>query len=154
MHIDMHLRTSPWAPLPLRAALGIALIVHGGIKLFVPGGHDNIAYLVGQLGAPLPDLMGWVIGIVEFFGGLGMILGVFFPVSTGLNVLNFAFLLVLGGLAGGIPQPLAGGDPLPQFREGFLMLAASLTLFLGGPGRFAIDTLRHRTKQRAAPAVT
>ena len=30
-----------------RLGIGIGLMIHGGIKLFVPGGHDNIAYLVG-----------------------------------------------------------------------------------------------------------
>ena len=47
-------RSRPWAPLPLRVALGIGLMIHGGIKLFVPGGHENIAHLIGQLGVPLP----------------------------------------------------------------------------------------------------
>jgi putative oxidoreductase len=52
-------RLRPWAALPLRVALGIGLMIHGGIKLFVPGGHENIAHLTGQLGMPLPDVMGW-----------------------------------------------------------------------------------------------
>jgi putative oxidoreductase len=137
-------RFRDWAPLPIRIALGIGLMIHGGIKLFVPGGHENISYLAGQLGTPLPDLMGWVIGCVEFFGGLGIFLGALFPVSTGLNVLNVAGLLVLGALRGGIPDPLPGGDPLPAFREALLIFAAAVTLFLGGPGRLAVDALARR----------
>jgi putative oxidoreductase len=133
-------RLHDWAPLPLRIALGIGLMIHGGIKLFVPGGHDNISHMVEQLGVPLAGTMGWVIGVVEFFGGLGMLLGALFPVSTALNVLNVGGLLVLGGLRGAIPDPLPGGDPLPAFREAFLILAAALALFLSGPGRLALDT--------------
>ena len=83
--------------------------------------------------------MGWVVGCVEFFGGLGIFVGGLFKASTALNALNVGGLLVLGGLAGGIPDPLPGGDPLPAFREAFLILAATLTLFLGGPGRWSID---------------
>ena len=128
-----------WAPLPLRVALGIGLMIHGGIKLFVPGGHDNIAHEIAQLGVPLAGLMGWVVGCVEFFGGLGIFVGGLFKASTALNALNVGGLLVLGGLAGGIPDPLPGGDPLPAFREAFLILAGTLTLFLGGPGRWSID---------------
>ena len=130
---------TPWAPLPLRVALGIGLMIHGGIKLFVPGGHDNIAHEIAQLGVPLAGLMGWVVGCVEFFGGLGIFVGGLFKASTALNALNVGGLLVLGGLAGGIPDPLPGGDPLPAFREAFLILAGTLTLFLGGPGRWSID---------------
>jgi putative oxidoreductase len=137
-------RLRPWAPLPLRVALGIGLMIHGGIKLFVPGGHENIAHLIGQLGMPLPDVMGWVVGSVEFFGGLGILLGALFTIATALNALNVAGLLVLGGLAGGIPDPLPGGDPLPAFREAFLIFAGTLTLFFGGAGRWAVDARKAR----------
>jgi putative oxidoreductase len=131
-------RLRPWAPLPLRVALGIGLMIHGGIKLFVAGGHENIAHLIAQLGVPLSGTMAWVVGGVEFFGGLGILLGALFKVSTAVNALNVAGLLVLAALAGGIPDPLPGGDPLPEFREAFLILAGTLTLFLGGAGRGAV----------------
>jgi putative oxidoreductase len=118
---------------------------HGGIKLFVPGGHENIAYLVGQLGVPFADAMGWVVGVVEFGGGLGIFLGVLFKLATIANILNIGGLLVLGTIAGGIPAPLPGGDPLPEFREAFLILAGAVSLLLSGPGKFALrDYLRKR----------
>lgn len=133
-----------WAPLPLRVALGIGLMLHGGIKLFAEGGHENIAHLVAQLGAPGPDLFAWVVGLVEFGGGLGILLGAFFPISTGLNALNVGSLLVFARLAGGIPDPLPGGDPLPEFREAFLILAGTITLLLGGPGPLSVDGARSK----------
>jgi putative oxidoreductase len=132
-------RLQPWAPLPLRIALGIGLMIHGGIKLFVTGGHDNIAHMVAELGVPLAGTLAWVIGGVEFFGGLGILLGALFRISTAVNALNVAGLLVLAGLGGGIPEPLPGGDPLPAFREAFLILAGTLTLFLGGAGKWGVD---------------
>jgi putative oxidoreductase len=113
-------------------------MIHGGIKLFVPGGHENIAYLVGQLGVPFADAMGWVVGVVEFAGGLGILLGLLFKLATVANTLNIGGLLVLGAIAGGIPAPLPGGDPLPEFREAFLILAGVVSLLLSGPGKFAL----------------
>jgi putative oxidoreductase len=135
-------RFREWAPLPLRLMLGAGLMIHGGIKLFAPGGHENISHMVGQLGVPFADAVGWLVGAVECFGGLGILLGALFPVSVGLNVLNVGGLLVLAGLAGGIPDPLPGGDPLPEFREAALILAGTLALWLGGPGRWALDALK------------
>ena len=128
-----------WAPLPLRLFLGGGLILHGGIKLFASGGHANIAHLVGQLGVPFADFVGWVVGIVEFGGGIGILLGVFFRLATVVNALNVAGLLVLGFVAGGIPGPLPGGDPLPGFREALLILAGVVSLLLSGPGRLALS---------------
>jgi putative oxidoreductase len=112
---------------------------HGGIKLFVPGGHENIAYLIGQLGVPFADAMGWVVGVVEFGGGLGIFLGLLFKLATVANTLNIGGLLVLGAIAGGIPAPLPGGDPLPEFREAFLILSGVVSLLLSGPGKFALQ---------------
>lgn len=137
-----------WAPLPLRLALGVGLMTHGGIKLFVPGGHENIAHLVAQLGVPVPDLVGWAAGLVEFFGGLGILLGAFLAISAGLNALNVGGLLILGALAGAIPRPLPGGDPLPEFREAFLILAGTLTLLLGGAGRYSADERIRRSAHK------
>jgi putative oxidoreductase len=131
----------PFAPIPLRLALGGGLMLHGGIKLFAEGGHENIAYLVGELGVPFADLMGWVVGFVEFGGGAGMLLGVLFKLATIANILNVGGLLVLGALAGGIPEPLPGGDPLPQFREAFLILAGVTSLLLSGPGNYTLASL-------------
>jgi putative oxidoreductase len=131
----------PFAPIPLRLALGGGLMLHGGIKLFAEGGHENIAYLVGELGVPFADLMGWVVGLVEFGGGAGMLLGVLFKLATIANILNVGGLLVLGALAGGIPEPLPGGDPLPQFREAFLILAGVTSLLLSGPGNYTLASL-------------
>ena len=128
-----------WAPLPLRLFLGGGLILHGGIKLFASGGHANIAQLVGQLGVPFADAVGWLVGVVEFGGGLGILLGVFFRLATVVNALNVAGLLVLGFVAGGIPAPLPGGDPLPGFREALLILAVVVNLLLSGPGRLALS---------------
>jgi putative oxidoreductase len=114
------------------------LVRHGGIKLFVAGEHENIAHLVGQLGVPFPDAMGWVVGVVEFGGGLGIFLGLLFKLAAVANILNIGGLLVLGAIAGGIPAPLPGGDPLPDFREAFLILAGVVSLLLSGPGKFAL----------------
>jgi putative oxidoreductase len=144
-----------YAPLPLRIFIGGGLILHGGIKLFAPGGHANIAYLIGQLGVPFADAAGWVVGLVEFVGGLAIVLGVWFKVAAIANALNVSGLLLLGYLAGGIPAPLPGGDPLPDFREAFLILAGLVSLLLSGPGPFTASTTvaaAARRRSRASPA--
>jgi putative oxidoreductase len=119
---------------------------HGGIKLFAPGGHANIVHLLGALGVPAPEAMGWVVGLVEFAGGLGMLIGALVPISAGVNALNVAGLLALGAIRGGIPPPLPGGDPLPDFREASLILAGAITLVLSGAGPWSVDRLLARRK--------
>jgi putative oxidoreductase len=122
-------------------------MIHGGIKLFAAGGHENIAHLVAALGVPFADAMAWLVGVVEFAGGACLFLGVLFRLAAIANALNVAGLLVLGALAGGIPAPLPGGDPLPQFREAFLSLAGAASLWLSGPGKWVLWDLFRRSER-------
>jgi len=135
-----------WAPIPLRLALGAGLVRHGGIKLFAVGGHENIAHLIAELGVPWSGMMAWIVGLVECGGGLAILVGALMPLAAGINAVNVAGLLVLGALRGGIPEPLPGGDPLPAFREAFLILAGTLTLVLGGAGAWSVDQVLAHAK--------
>jgi putative oxidoreductase len=131
-----------WAPLPLRVVLGGGLAYHGGIKLFADGGHANISHLIAALGLPFPDLLGWLAGLVEFGGGLGMLVGAWTRFSAGINAVNVAALLVLAALRGGIPAPLPGGDPLPHMEFAALIFAGALALVLTGGGHGSLDRWR------------
>lgn len=132
---------STYAPLPLRIALGIGMIQAGYPKLFIAAGRENIAHLLNALGLPLPHLMGWVVGLVEFLGGLGILLGAFVAIAAGLNAISILTLLLLSWLRGGMPQPLPGGDPFPDFQLAALILAGMLSLGLSGAGRYALSEL-------------
>jgi putative oxidoreductase len=73
-------------------------------------------------------------------------------VATIANALNICGLLLLGYLAGGIPAPLPGGDPLPDFREAFLILAGVVSLLLSGPGPFTASTTAAAATRRRSHA--
>lgn len=126
-----------WAPLPLRLVLGIGMMQAGFPKLFVLAGRENIAHLIGELGIPFPEVMGWVVGVIEFFGGLCILLGI--SIAAGIIGIEVAILLVLSLARGGMPEPLPGGDPFPDFRLSVLILAGMLTLVLGGAGAYSLD---------------
>lgn len=139
-----------WAPLPLRLVLGIGMMQAGFPKLFVPAGRTNIAHLLAQLGIPFPEVMGWAVGVVEFFGGLGILFGVAIAIAAGLNALSITTLLILSFARGGIPEPLPGGDPFPDYRLAILILAGMLTLAIGGAGAFAIERMWQKTETKYA----
>jgi putative oxidoreductase len=128
-----------WAPLPLRLALGIGMIQAGFPKLFIPLGRANIAHLLAELGIPFPQVMGWVVGLIEFVGGFGILLGALLAIAAGINALSIATLLLLSWLRGSMPQALPGGDPFPDFTLAVLILAGMVTLVLGGAGAYSVD---------------
>ena len=77
-------------------------------------------------------------------GGLGILVGAFMSLVAGINAISITALILLAVMRGGIPDPLPGGDPLPDFQSAFLILAGTLTLLLGGAGAWSVDNCRNR----------
>jgi putative oxidoreductase len=71
--VDFLNRLQPLALLVLRLALGAVMIAHGYPK--VVGGFHHHMDMVGSLG--LPRWMAYLSAGTEFFGGIGIILGLF-----------------------------------------------------------------------------
>ena len=87
---------------------------------------------VTKMGAPMPMLTGPLVALLEFFGGLALIVGLL----TRLAALGLA-IDMLGAV---LIVHLAGGFFLPTGYEfALLLMAASLTVAVAGPGAFPVD---------------
>lgn len=83
-----------WA-LPLRIILGIAFMIHGAPKVFSGAGHEQIQGMIAQLGVPAAPLLAWVVGIVAFFGGLCLVLGLLTWLASALVTIEMIVAMVL-----------------------------------------------------------
>jgi len=136
----------PWAPVPLRLMLGFGFMYHGAPKLFTVEGHQQFTGLLQSLGIPLPELMSWVVGLVETVGGLALILGAFVVLASSLLVVNMIVAMVTVHLPNGFSfiNQIGATEQGPQFgmpgyEVNLLYIAGLLALILGGAGAGSLD---------------
>lgn len=128
-----------WPQLPVRIGVGICLMYDSYPWVFTRSGHDNFTHMLETVGLPLPGLMAWGVGLLEFFGGLALLLGAFINVVTVLLVLEISTRLIGFWLSGGVPQPLPGQRPLNGYEMNLMYIASLGALFIAGAGRLSMD---------------
>jgi putative oxidoreductase len=117
----------------LRLAVAAVFINHGRQKLFVYG-FAGVTGAFTHMGVPVPGLMGPFIGMLEFFGGIALAVGLL----TRLFALGFVFDMLGAILLVQLKKGFGG------FEFEFLLLASSLALVLAGAGGFSIDAVLDR----------
>ncbi|HWQ36638.1 MAG TPA: DoxX family protein [Blastocatellia bacterium] len=133
-------RYASYAPLALRIVVGVVFAMHGAQKLFGAFGGpgiDGTAQFFEQTGIVPGVFWAWVVGLVEFCGGLALLLGACTRYAASL----LAIIMLVAIFA----VHLSHGFFLPQGSEYALTLfGANLTLLFSGAGELALDPFLKR----------
>ncbi len=127
------------APLALRLAGGAIFVAHGAQKLFGAFGRyglEGTGQFFDSVGLSPGYLMALLAGVVEFFGGLALIVG--------LLVRPAAAALALAMLIAVFAVHFSKGFFLDKggYEYALAMLAVSVSLVFSGGGRISLDRVR------------
>ena len=126
---------SQWSLTLLRVVLGIIFAYHGYLKLIVPGGFTGTVQFFTAIKIPLPLYSALVVSVVEFFGGLFLILGLLTKWSSILLLIDMLVALFMVHLKNGLLISKGG-------YEFVLVLIAGLVVIISsGTGKLSIGKL-------------
>ncbi|MEE8595679.1 MAG: DoxX family protein, partial [Gemmatimonadota bacterium] len=130
----------------LRIVLGVIFVAHGAATLFGDGGPGGLAGFLGSLGVPVPILAAWLVTLLEFVGGMFLIVGLFVLPTAILLAVHMLLGIILVHAQNGF-YVVGPGTNGVEFN--LLLIAGLLSLLLGGPGLAAVDS--RSAPQAAAP---
>lgn len=131
----MSTAASGWGLFVLRLAMGSVYIAHGAQKLFGAFGGPGLGGFSKMLaGMGLKPAFAWAltVALVEFVGGIFLVLGFLTQISAGLIAVVMAVALFTVHLQNGFFVSNHGIELV------LVLLAAAIALATLGPGNFAI----------------
>lgn len=129
--------------LALRVGLGCVMIVHGAQKLFGMfggGGLEGTTQFFASIGIPMAGAAALLVGLVEFFGGIAVIVGAWTHIAALLLAIDMLVAIITVHLPNGF-----SGEGGYEFT--FVLFLVAMTLFFVGPGHYSLDGKRHAGRE-------
>lgn len=134
---------SDWIGFVLRLSLGIMILPHGAQKLLGWfGGYGfsgTMGYFTGTIGAPW--LLGFLVILIEFFGGLFLIAGLGVRLWGVLLAIVMATAMIIVHWENGFFMNWFGNQKGEGIEFFILAIGISISLVINGGGRFSLDNL-------------
>ena len=122
------------ALLVLRVVLGIVFMVHGAQLVFGALGGPGLANFAKMMGP-----IGYLVAIGEFFGGLGLVVGVLTRFSAAAIGVIMLGAIAKVHLANGFFMNWYGKQAGEGYEYHLLVIAMCIVLIITGPGRYAVQ---------------
>jgi putative oxidoreductase len=151
MRIKALEKFTPGTLLLLRVVFGLTFFLHGAQKLlgwFDGPGIEGVTGFVGSLGFAPAAFWAWALALVEFVGGLLLILGLLTQIVALLIAVDMVIAIAKVHLANGFFVG-AGGYELT-----LLLLVVGLFFATYGGGKWALDRVLHKNKSITDSAVS
>jgi putative oxidoreductase len=125
----------PYLALVLRVVVGASLIIHGRPKLGGEGRKGAVGFMTSQ---GIPGSAAVLAGVLEFFGGIFLIIGLLVPIVALFYMLQFGSIIALKSRKMKMDY-IDPGKPSYEIDVTYFLLA--LVLLVVGAGALSIDGL-------------
>lgn len=122
----------------LRIVVGVVFIAHGAQKLFV-WGHTGVMGGFTQMGIPMPALTSWAVAIVEFFGGIALVIGAATSIAAALVAIDMLGAMVFVHAKNGFFLPTGA-------EYAFTLFFAAIAIMIAGAGPWSVDGALRRAR--------
>jgi len=132
--------THSYALLVLRLALAIVIFPHGAQKLLGWFGGGGVAGTIGFLaGLGVPSVLAVLVIIAEFFGSLGLVVGLLGRVAAFGIACVMAGAVILVHHKVGFWMNWSGQQAGEGFEFHILAIGIALAIMIGGSGALSVD---------------
>lgn len=121
----------------IRIGIGVVFIVAGWGKLT---GIEGVQGFFGDIGIPLAGLMAWVVAIIEFFGGIMVLTGLY----SRIPALLLGIIMIVAIFTVKMDQGFG------EMRVDLLLLLMNAAIFSSGSGKYSIDSMLSQRKESPA----
>jgi len=127
----------------LRLVLGIVFFAHGAQKMLGwfggYGFHGTMGFFTAKMGIPAP--FAFLAICAEFFGGLGLIVGLLSRIAAFGITVNMLVAIATVHAANGFFMNWFGNQKGEGFEYHLLAIAMAVTIIIKGAGAFSVDHL-------------
>jgi putative oxidoreductase len=131
----------------LRLALGVTFFAHGAQKMLGwfggYGFHGTMGFFTQQMGIPAP--LAFLAICAEFFGGLGLIVGLLSRIAALGIITNMLVAIATVHHVNGFFMNWTGQQKGEGYEYHLLAITIALVLLVKGSGAFSIDHLLTRS---------
>ncbi len=124
------------ALLLLRIGVGLIFVLAGWGKLT---GIENVQSFFGNVGIPLAGIMAWVVALVEFVGGLMVLIGYKVKIPS----LLLAFIMIVAILT----VKLGGDGGFSGMRVDIMLLVSSSAIAILGSGGYSVEGMLNKSPE-------
>ena len=130
-----------WSLAFLRVVLGIVFLYHGYLKLFAPNVFSGTMQFFTSMGLPLPFYSALLASVVEFAGGLFLVLGLITKWSSFVIALEMLVAFFAVHLKNGLLVSNNG------YEFVLVLIAGLVVLFANGSGKLSLGMKLFKNKQ-------